>query len=749
MTARRPSPIDLYVGALGLAMIVLVAVSLAGWDGREPLRWVTFTALFGIAEYVDIFFHHERGRQSLNPSEAILLPMIVVLPPEQVVLGVVVAMLVIRIVHYREGILRFVFNIAQYGLGAGVAAVFWVQLGTSRGELAPWDAIVAIAAVVVFDVMSHVLVAGAISLSEKTGMLSVLRSVTGTARLYLLGNALIGLLLAAAYRAADWTLVLFPLMLLLSRLASRALLRQSQERERSEHLHTAARALAAGMSVESAIAGFLAAVVDVMSAVESVALIQGRDGLTVFRAHRGREPGGGVPVSDPRLRRLFEDIAAGDSLVVTPGSKAAAEAAVDFFQASSLVAVPLVEGDDVVGALIAIDRVGTDEYEAADAHLLEALGHELVLSLTSFRLFDEVSEQRERFQQIFQSSQEGIALLDAEGAVLAWNPALARMSGVAEDDILGSKWSERITLIDEEQHYLLGADLGAASPGATLELVRRDGASRWVSVSPGPVAFAERPGWVVLVRDVTAEHDLDKAKTDFIATISHELRTPLTGIKGSVDVLRTQGATLPPDRLDRLIEMTSWGAERLERLVMNLLIISNIDMGDMPVRLEQVELGSLVRDRVDGVLADHPLVDVTMPDTDVMIRADPRWVAQAIDGVLDNARKFGGERGRVMVAVTIDDGTAEVAVSDEGPGVPPDERERIFGRFVRLGDVNTRETPGAGIGLHIAQRSVEAMGGTIGVDDREGDTTFRLRFPLVTPAEGGAPARSSIEAEHG
>jgi PAS domain S-box-containing protein len=743
MTARRPSPIEVYVAALGIAVTVLVIVSAAAWTGVEPLRWLSFTVLFGIAEYVDIFFHHERGRQSLNPSEAILLPMIVVLPIEQVVLGVFAAMVTIRIVHWREGALRFVFNVAQYSIAAGVASLVWTELGTRSGELSPLDALVAMLGVFVFDAISHVLTAGAIAISERTNMMAVLRSVTATAGLYLTGNALVGLLLAAAYLQATWTLALFPLMLLMLRIASRALLRQARERERSEHLHTAARALVAGVSLESAISGFLSAVVEVMSAVEALAITDGIEGMTAYRAKRGEPARGAAPVHDKGLRRLFETVASGDPLVVTASGDAPVEP-FESIDARSFVAVKLVESDEVVGALVAIDRVGTDDFGASDARLLEALGHELVLSLTSFHLIEEVVQERERFQRIFRSSREGIALIDSDGVVRAWNPALARMAGIGEDSILGSRWSERIALIDEDHRYIERDRLAELSPEETLELVRPDGSSRWVSVLPGPVLAGEGRGWVVIVRDVTAEHELEQTREDFIATISHELRTPLTGIKGSLDVLRRRGPALPPGRLEQLIDMTSWGAERLETLVGNLLIVSDIAAGDMPLHIGDVELRDLVAERVGTSLKGHRLIDLSLPDDDVMVAADRQWLGRALDHVLDNARKFGGERGRIMIDVRVDGADAEIAVGDEGPGIPIEERERIFGRFVRLGDVMTRETQGAGIGLHIARRSVEAMGGTISVDDEDGDTTFRIRFPLRTVESSVAPAEEEV-----
>src|ERR687891_1703632 len=119
--ARRLTAIEVYVSLLGTALCALIVVSVVWLEAVELGRWLVFTALFGVAEYVDIFFHHERGRQSLNPSETVLLPMLVVLSPSETTLAVVVAMLFIRAIHWRGGGLRFVFNIAHYGLAAAAA----------------------------------------------------------------------------------------------------------------------------------------------------------------------------------------------------------------------------------------------------------------------------------------------------------------------------------------------------------------------------------------------------------------------------------------------------------------------------------------------------------------------------------------------------------------------------------------------------------------------------------------------------
>ena len=734
--ARRLTAIQIYVSLLGTALCALVVVCVVWLDANELGRWLVFTLLFGVAEYVDIFFHHERGRQSLNPSETVLLPMLVVLSPSETTLAVVAAMLFIRAIHWREGVLRFVFNIAQYGLAAA-AATLVASLGTGGDSFTANTAIAAVSGVIVFAAISHILTAGAIAISESTSMLVLLRDVTGTAGFFLVSNILLGVLVTGAYLAAPWTLAIFPAILFLLALASRALLADTRNRERAEHLHTAARALAVGLDVHAAVSGFVVAILDVISAAEIIVIARLGNRATAFRARRGETGPTVDEVRDSALFEALETIPVGSFLLLNAGTRADKDSLARLFDAHSLIAVPLEEKDSRVGALIAVDRVGADDFEPTDAMLLETLAHELVLSLASFRLFDQILSQRERFRQIFHGSQEGICLLDDSGRVQAWNPRLARMTGLEEVEVLGTKWSDRITLLGDDGRPLAGTEIGAVSPDATLELIPHQGTSIWVSIFPGPVSGGDGAGWVVLIRDVTAERSLEQAKMDFLSTVSHELRTPMTGLKGALEVLQTSASTLSSDKLERLIGMMSWGTKRLEGLVKNLLIVSEISAGDVPMRWEEVDLGTTAKHRVDEVLKSHPLVEVLTPPTEVIAYADVERLSQALDHVLDNARRFGGPHGRITVAISLSDGVANIRVSDEGPGIPVEDRARIFERFVRLGDVMTRTTQGAGVGLFIAQRSVEAMGGDIAVEEADHGTCFRIRLPLADHDRGG------------
>jgi PAS domain S-box-containing protein len=343
-------------------------------------------------------------------------------------------------------------------------------------------------------------------------------------------------------------------------------------------------------------------------------------------------------------------------------------------------------------------------------------------------------EERARFGRIFFGSKEGICLLDAGGVVRAWNPALERITGHLSADLMDRVWSDVIVIRDHDENRLLADELVGTDPDEELELVTKTGPSRWVTTVSGPVGEAEGGGWVVLVRDVSSEHEIEAAKSDFLSTISHELRTPLTTIKGSLQVLARGRENLPVALADQMIGVTTRGAERLERLVMNLLAVSQIESGTMPVFPDELALEDVVHERVAAMLANHERVALDLPNHRVIVRADRERMAHVVEHLLENAVKFGGSEGQITIALERQAGYGRLSVTDEGPGIPARDSERIFERFVRLGDVLTRETQGAGVGLFIAKRSIEAMGGRIWVESEGArGSTFHVTVPLAHP----------------
>lgn len=732
----RSRALHLYVAVLCAALIaVLVASTLDPAPGRELGAFAVLTILFALTEVTDLTFHGKRGDWGLSASEALLLPMVVVLPAGELVWAVTLAIAAVRVYRLKAGVLKGIFNVAQYGCGAAAAAGVWSLAAEPARTLTLRNAGVAVAAVLTFTVLTHVFVALAMAISERARLTSALDGVWAPALINLAGSIVLGLLFGTAILSSRWSVALFPLPLLGLYLGYRAVLRQRDEAERLRHLHAASRALASGPELDVAITGFLRAVREIVSARETrVVLKMGRQ--TVWSGVDGDVVVADMaPLDLDGLASLMMEIETREAPLSLSQEGAEAERELlDALGAQSLVAIPLLDEEGVLGCLVALDRVGAGDFGRPDALLLEAVAGELLTTLASHRLYAEVTEERQRFARIFHGSREGIALLDHRGVVRAWNPALEKMTGYSAADVMGRPLSDRVVLRREDQRRVTTKELVSAAEAGEVEVVTKDGPGRWVSVTAGAVAADAHAAHVLLVRDVTAEHEAEEAKSDFLSTISHELRTPLTSIKGALQVLARGSENLSDDLSDQMVTVMLRGTDRLERLVMNLLLVSQIEAGGLaPSDGDEVGLGELVGDTAARVLGGHRH-RVVVEEAGLIVRAEAERLEQALAHVLDNAAKFGGPDGLVTVTLGRDHGYARVSVSDEGPGIPRPDQERIFDRFVRLGDVLTRSTQGAGVGLFIARRALSTMGGDVWVESEPGrGATFHLQVPLARP----------------
>ncbi|HJR45332.1 MAG TPA: ATP-binding protein, partial [Actinomycetota bacterium] len=728
--------VRVYIGLLCLTVAgILAGVTLAGGDLATHLpEWLALTLLFALSEYGAMLFHHEGGRQGLTTSEAMVLPMLVALSAPQFIWGITIGAAVAYIADRRVAPLKKAFNIGQFGCSAAIASGLWTWLSAPGPVFTPRNAAVAAACVLVFAVATHIFVAIAISVAERKRFSDLTKDVAEAIGWNVLGNVTLGLLFAAAYVAASWTIVLFLLPLGALHFGYRAVVRQSRERERLQDLHEASRALASSPDLGEALSRFLLSIADMTSASKAFALVMHQRKVLYSAVAGGTSVADLTEVDEGPHGDILDQLMSDPTPIVAQEDDEASKDLREALGATSLVGVPLVDDGETVGCLVVLDRVGAEEFGESEVRLLEAVGNELVLTLDSYRLFAEVAEERERFQQIFAGSKEGICLLDEEGVIRAWNPALARITGFDEEDIIGEKWFERILVRDRHHQRVEGLDIVTVSPDEELELVTRKGPPRWVAIMSGEMQSEDEKSWVILVRDITAEHELEESKSDFLSTISHELRTPLTTIKGSLQVMSRPNAAPQSDIGKQMIEIMKRGSDRLERLVMNLLAVSQMEAGDVQVYPDEVPLEEMVRARIASILIDHPQVEVNAHEN-VTVRADREKLAQAIEHILDNARKFGPETGMITVEIATENGYARLSITDEGPGIPKIDQDRIFDRFVRLGHVLTRETQGPGVGLFIAKRSVEAMGGSVEVDSEPGrGATFHVRIPLALAA---------------
>lgn len=219
--------------------------------------------------------------------------------------------------------------------------------------------------------------------------------------------------------------------------------------------------------------------------------------------------------------------------------------------------------------------------------------------------------------------------------------------------------------------------------------------------------------------------EVAEMKTDFVSVVSHELRTPLTSIRGALDTLMRPGLVEENTIVSELVGSARRQSTRLERLINDLLVASRLDRGTMKSTLLPVSVADVLEEVVPLVAYEGIRVDVSPAD---VVAADPDQFTQVVRNLIENAVKYGAGTD-VEVSVVREAGGLTLVVADHGPGIPEEDRDRIFDRFVQLERPDRRSQEGSGLGLAIVKSLVDSMGGRIRVTETPGGgATFRVSF---------------------
>jgi signal transduction histidine kinase len=233
---------------------------------------------------------------------------------------------------------------------------------------------------------------------------------------------------------------------------------------------------------------------------------------------------------------------------------------------------------------------------------------------------------------------------------------------------------------------------------------------------------------VTVLRDITREVEVDRAKSEFITTVSHELRTPMTSIKGYTELLLTQAMGPLNDQQTRFLEITQRNAERLSSLINDLPDVSRIEAGKVALNLQKVQLQDLAYQVYDTMLirANEKGLDLRLEAMAnlPMVTADSDRITQVLMNLVGNAIAY-TEKGSVTICLAQTNGTVQVAVKDSGIGISPADMPHIFERFHRSEHNVVQANSGSGLGLSIVKTFIEMHDGRIWVESEPGKgTTF-------------------------
>ena len=352
-------------------------------------------------------------------------------------------------------------------------------------------------------------------------------------------------------------------------------------------------------------------------------------------------------------------------------------------------------------------------------------------------------EARARYEHVVEHSSDGIYEVDQEGRIQYANASLAVILGVTAEQLDGALLTSVLHITDGRpapNPLTIGAAEGPRRTEITVQ--RPDGVRRVLDVRTTPrVEDGELVGFQGVVSDVTAAHDVETEKNEFMALVTNDLRTPLETIVKLGSTLESSTGELTPERIHRLGSSIRGQAERISRLADDLSDISRLESSTLRLSLSPVELAPVVETALAKL--GHPdEVDVELPPG-VPVVADARRLEQVLANLVENALEH-GDAPVELTLVNVHDGMLELAVTDHGPGVPAPLVPTLFSRIGTLARSNRDRSRGTGLGLSLVRSLVEAMGGRIWYETApHGGASFRLTLPVPRRRRDDEPVRLS------
>jgi PAS domain S-box-containing protein len=705
MTAL-PRSVKLLIGGASLVGIGCLAIrvpEITRWDARDLLAVAVIAGLTIAAERYSIPLR--RGSETVNfaLTDGVWAGALLLVTPGvltvSVLLGVVLGQTLNRWKPF-----KIAYNVSQFLIGLTLAELIFSVLGgwgSGATDPARWAAVL-IAMFVAFAVNATAIML-VVSMVEGTRFLDVFRLPLAINVLHWLGNVALGILGALVWAAEPIALILMIAPVGLAYITYRRWVEGVKERDQMRSLYEAGRVLAAPMATTERFGDFLGLLEKLLPA-DRVELVVVDDSTVAVHTSSG-------------IRHLTIDDAGADPL--------------DAFVAVRSGVAPQIalvgDGDDVRGVLAVYRR---EVLTATERVLLDGFASQIAARLWNHRLYGKTLE-RARLSEIVSHTSDGVFTVDTDGLIRTWNPAMRAIVGYSEDDAIGKRCEEilglgMITVLSaDDGNGRLGDTTATTKDGGTKELRLRTSTIRDDEDSP--------PQQIVVVRDAGEELKAEQIKRDFVSMVSHELRSPLTPLRGFLTSLVEGTVDDAPEKRQEYYRIMLRQAQRLERVVNDMLDVSLIEAGGLVVDLQPMPLGHVLSRVVTEFREQHSDRPVVMSDLDraTIVFADPFRVEQIVLNLLTNADKYTPAGLPITVGTRPAEGSVTISVSDLGEGIAPEHCELVFDRFYRVQNGAARR-PGTGLGLYIARTLVEAMSGRIWVESQLGaGTTFSFSLQTV------------------
>jgi PAS domain S-box-containing protein len=375
------------------------------------------------------------------------------------------------------------------------------------------------------------------------------------------------------------------------------------------------------------------------------------------------------------------------------------------------------------------DRLTSEQIESAELS-------------TQLRYLPELQRERETNDALFQGAADGIVVVDRRLRLVRFNDAMETLCGHSKRRVLGGQAAVVLKFESTDGTPLEGDDYPLSAVFADgkhrrtdLLVVETNGERRYVSGTFSPIRDPETHETTLVLavlRDITQQKEIEQMQRDFVSIVSHELRAPLTAIRGFAKTLVVKDEELAPATRREFLSTVNEQAERLARLVDDLLQVSRIDAKRVRVEWTEVDIDSVIHDLMGQFHSKwgsrRVIVDTAhgLP----LVRADRSKLEEILINLVDNAIKYSPSWTPVRVAARVVGDDIEVSVQDRGFGIAPEDAAQLFQKFQRITTAATRDIGGTGLGLYIVKGLVEAHGGRVWVESVPGaGSTFAFTMP--------------------
>lgn len=529
--------------------------------------------------------------------------------------------------------------------------------------------------------------------------------------------------------------------------------RERTARETAERLQAATRALSSTVERDEVIDLILVELEKVVPC-DAVAIQELRDGRLELIAGRGLAAGAVGRSFDPASGdgRSAEVLEGRRPIIRDRVTEAPPGAPFKGVLGRSWMGVPLVFGDRIIG-MLSLNKEESGFYDEAHAGSAAAFAAQAAVAIENARLFgalqDELAERARAQQELAESELRFRQLaenIDALFFIRSVEPARFLYVSPGFEKIWGRPasigWKEFLETIHPDDRDSLLAAIARQRDGYDLEyrILRPDGSVRWIRSRAFPIP--DEAGRVLRVagiaEDVTARRSVEQMREDLVRTLVHDLKNPLASMLASMDLLEAALAGPESSAKAEIVRIARRGGIKLRSLVDAILDVARLEQGAMPLALEPVSLAEAVEEALE---LQRPLAEPRKlqlqnevgPGLPHLL-ADRGLLSRILQNLVGNAIKFSPERGRIRVGASREaGGLLRVTVADDGPGLPPDLRERVFERFV----TGSHAASGSGLGLAFCRLAVEAQGGRIRVESAPGGGAF---FAFTLPEARELPS---------